>query len=58
MKEERKKPPGGKEWSGRLAESQEPDGGRGAPQPATSNDQARADEIVRKQRQQGPKGNE
>lgn len=40
-----------------LPESQESDGGRGAPQPATSNDKARAEEIVKGQRERKEQGN-
>jgi hypothetical protein len=49
MENERTKPPAGQDPKRRLPESQEPDGGRGAPQPATPDDKARADEIVRRQ---------
>jgi hypothetical protein len=56
MKDERKKQPGGKDSRRRLPESQESDGGRGAPQPATPDDKARADEIVRNQRERRPEG--
>jgi hypothetical protein len=51
MKNERKKPSTGTDSKHRLPESQEPDGGRGAPQPATPNDKARAEEIVKGQRE-------
>ncbi len=54
MKNERKKQPAASDSKRRLPESQESDGGRGAPQPATTDDKARADEIVRNQRQRGP----
>ena len=37
----------------RLPESQEADGGRGAPQPATSDDEAHAEAIVNHQRLPG-----
>jgi hypothetical protein len=56
MKNERKKPPSGNDSKHRLPESQEPDGGRGAPQPATSNDKARAQEIVNQQRERREQG--
>jgi hypothetical protein len=57
MKNDRKKPPSGNDSKGRLPESQEPDGGRGAPQPATPNDKARAEEIVNGQRERREQGN-
>jgi hypothetical protein len=56
MKNPPKKPVPGKDSRGRLPESQEPDGGRGAPQPATPNDKARAEQIVNSQRERSERG--
>jgi hypothetical protein len=56
MTGERRKPHSGENPKDRLPESQESDGGRGAPQPATSDDKARAEEIVKGQRERRPEG--
>jgi hypothetical protein len=56
MNEQRKKPSSAEASRGRLPESQESDGGRGAPQPATPDDAARADEIVKRQRERREEG--
>jgi hypothetical protein len=56
MTDERKKQPSGENSGRRLPESQESDRGRGAPQPATSNDKRRAEEIVKGQRDRRPEG--
>ena len=57
MNDQRKTPSSAEASKDRLPESQEPDGGRGAPQPATPDDKARADEIVKNQREHRPEGN-